>query len=159
MVAQLTQGITPEKIALTVAIGSTLAMFPILGTTTILCLLVGIFLRLNQPIIQAVNYLCTPIHLVFIPLALHWGERFFGVAHSRFEFRGMIQMLREHPLDFLQNFWLAAFHAIIVWAMCAPFWITAVYYSSLPLFREIARVRAEAAAKALAEKPPTHPVP
>ena len=64
--AQLTQGITPEKIALTLAVGSALALFPILGTTTLLCLLAGILLRLNQPIIQMVNALCTPLHLPVI---------------------------------------------------------------------------------------------
>jgi uncharacterized protein (DUF2062 family) len=159
VVAQLTQGITPEKIALTIAIGSTLAMFPLLGTTTLLCLVVGVFLKLNQPLIQAVNYLCTPIHLIFIPLSLRWGERLFGVAHSGFEFRSMMRLVREHPLDFLHNFWLAGFHAAVVWIICAPFWMTAVYYSTAPVLREIARVRAEAAAKATDEKPPTHPVP
>jgi uncharacterized protein (DUF2062 family) len=159
VVAQLTQGITPEKIALTVAIGSTLAMFPILGTTSLLCLVAGILLRLNQPLIQAVNYLCTPIHLIFIPLSLHWGERLFGVAHSRLEFRSMLQLVREHPLDFLHNFWLAGFHAVVVWAICTPFWITAVYYSAAPILREIVRARAKAAAQTVDEPPPTHPIP
>lgn len=146
VVAQLMQGITPEKIALTLAVGSTMAMFPILGTTTGLCLVIGIFLKLNQPIIQVVNYACTPVHLVFIPLAFKWGERLFGVAHSRMEFRAMRQLLVEHPLQFLHDFWLAALHACVVWAVFAPFWLAAVYYSSLPLLREATRVRAEAAA-------------
>jgi len=37
---QLTQGITPEKIALTFAVGSSIAMLPLLGTTTLICLIV-----------------------------------------------------------------------------------------------------------------------
>ena len=41
----------------------------------------------------------------------------------------------------------------------APFWTAAVYYVLLPMLREIARLKAESAAKALAEKPPDHPVP
>jgi hypothetical protein len=78
VVAQLTQGLTPHKIALTVAIGSSIALFPILGTTTIICLLVGIVMKLNQPIIQAVNYACTPIHFPFIFFSFRWGNRWFG---------------------------------------------------------------------------------
>lgn len=159
VVAQLTQGITPVKIALTVAIGSALALFPILGTTTILCLLAGIFLRLNQPIIQAVNYLCTPIHLVFIPFALRWGEWLFGVAHTRFEFRGLLRAFHGHPLDFLHNFWFSAFHAIVAWAIFAPFWIATIYCSALSIPREIVRIRTETAAKTMAETPPNHPIP
>src|SRR5262245_47863076 len=77
VVPQLTQGPPPHNISLTIAVGSAIAMFPILGTTTLLCLLVGIFMRLNQPIIQAVNYACTPIHLIFIPYSFIWGDRLF----------------------------------------------------------------------------------
>eukprot|EP01034_Spumella_vulgaris_P003768 gene3768-4823_t len=61
VLAQLRQGITPEKIALTAALGAVIAVFPILGSTTVLCGLVAWGLRLNQPIIQLVNYLCYPL--------------------------------------------------------------------------------------------------
>ncbi|MGC4071325.1 MAG: DUF2062 domain-containing protein [Nibricoccus sp.] len=47
LVAQLTQGITPEKIALTLAVGTACALFPIIGMTTLLCALAAIALRLN----------------------------------------------------------------------------------------------------------------
>jgi uncharacterized protein (DUF2062 family) len=159
IVAQLTQGLTPHKIALTIAIGSAMAMFPILGTTTAMCLAIGIFMRLNQPIIQAVNYACTPIHLTFIFYSFRWGDRLFGVAHSRFQFRSMMRLLHEHPLDFVQTYSLTAFHAIVVWAVLVPFWSIAIYYIALPIFRGIERVRLEAAATAAAEKEKEHPVP
>jgi uncharacterized protein (DUF2062 family) len=159
VVAQLTQGITPQKIALTVAIGSAIAMFPVIGTTTLLCLIVGIFLRLNQPMIQVVNYLCTPIHLTFIWYSMRWGERLFGVTHSRLEFRVMRQLMFQHPWQFIQDFWVTVMHACVVWALLAPFWATAVYYVLLPILREANRVRIAAAAKAAAENAKEHPVP
>ena len=37
IVAQFTQGVTPQKISLTIALGLTLGIFPILGATTALC--------------------------------------------------------------------------------------------------------------------------
>ena len=37
ILSQLTQGFTPQKIALTIALGLDLAIFPILGATTALC--------------------------------------------------------------------------------------------------------------------------
>lgn len=159
IVAQLTQGLTPQKIAMTIAIGSAIAMFPILGTTTLICLAVGIVLQLNQPIIQAVNYACTPLHLTFIFYAFRWGERLFGTSHTRLEFRWMMRMLHEHPIDFVSTYSLTALHAILVWAILVPFWSTAVYYVTLPIMRGIDRVRIESAAKAAAEKAKNHPVP
>src|SRR3546814_7024009 len=57
VVAQLRQGITPERIALTLALASIISVFPILCSTTLLCALVAAWLRLNQPLIQLANYL------------------------------------------------------------------------------------------------------
>jgi uncharacterized protein (DUF2062 family) len=159
IVAQLTQGITPEKIALTLAVGSALALFPILGTTTLLCLLVGIALRLNQPIIQMVNFLCAPLHIPLIYLSVHWGERLFGVPRVPFSIRYVANLLWDDPVRFMHRFGTTLLHAIVVWGIAAPFWIAGIYYIFLPMLREIARLKAESAAKAVADKPPTHPVP
>jgi uncharacterized protein (DUF2062 family) len=91
--AQLTQGITPEKIALTLSVGSALALFPILGTTTLLCLLAGILLRLNQPIIQIVNALCTPLHLPVIYFLVRLGSKLFDTPSEHMGIRMMNHML------------------------------------------------------------------
>lgn len=156
--AQLTQGLTPEKVALTIAIGSTIAMFPILGTTTLICLLVGVFMKLNQPIIQAANYGVTPLHIPFLYYSFRWGEQLFNVPHTRLEMHAMRRMLIEHPVQFLQEYSVNALHAIVVWAILAPFWGIGVYYLSLAVIRTLSRARAEAAARAAAQNP-DHPVP
>lgn len=170
IVAQLTQGITPEKIALTIAIGSALALFPMVGVTTLLCFLAGILLRLNQPIIQVVNYLCTPIHLPLIFYWWHLGENLFGLPHVKKMRMAetaelMFQTLIHEPATFVHRFGLLVFHAAIVWAIAAPVWTTLVYFSARSTLREIARVRAETAARAAALAAPKvvdprdHPVP
>src|ERR1700749_597439 len=46
IIAQLTQGVTPQKIALTIALGANLGVFPILGSTTLICGMVGFCLKL-----------------------------------------------------------------------------------------------------------------
>ena len=157
--AQLTQGLTPEKIALTIAVGSSIAMFPLLGTTTLMCLLVGVFMKLNQPIIQAVNYACTPIHIPFIYYSFKWGEKLFGVAHSRLEMKVMRRLFAEDPIQFARDYGQAAFHAVVVWAILVPFWGVAIYYIARPILREIARVKALNAARAAANAAGPPPVP
>ncbi len=159
IVAQLTQGLTPQKIALTIAIGSSIAMFPILGTTTLICLIVGVFMKLNQPIIQAVNWACTPIHIPFIFYSFKWGELAFGSAHTRLEMRVMRRLLVDDPLRFVQDYSTTALHAVVIWAILVPFWAAAVYYISLPIMRSIESARLAAAAKAATEKARTHPIP
>lgn len=166
IVAQLTQGITPEKIALTIAVGSACALFPILGTTTLLCFLVALALRLNQPITQLINQALWPVHVPVIVICVHFGEILFGVPRQRFFVREMRAFWEQpftsfwsHVGDFLHRFGPTAWHAIVAWAVLAPFYIAVVYYIARPVMRSVARIRAEAAAKALQEKPPAHPVP
>ncbi len=159
IVAQLTQGITPEKIALTLAVGSAVALFPILGTTTLLCFLVALALKLNQPITQLINQACWPIHVPAIFLCVRFGEKIFGVHAVRFSIRQMNQLFWNEPVRFLHEFGATALHALVAWAVIAPFYIATVYYISLPIMRGVTRMKAEAAAKAAAAEAPKHPVP
>lgn len=159
IVAQLTQGITPEKIALTIAVGSALALFPILGTTTLLCLLVGLLLRLNQPIIHLINQALWPVHIPAIFACVRLGEQIFGVRHEHISVRAMRTQLWDEPSRFFHTFGAAVLHAVVAWAIIAPFYIAAIYYIALPLLRSIARLKAEAAAPSAPSSPPEHPVP
>lgn len=158
LVLQLTQGITPEKIALTIAVGSALALFPLLGTTTLLCFLVGLALKLNQPIIQLINQACWPIHIPAIFACVRFGDRIFGLAPHRFSVRQMQHLLWTEPGRFLHDFGMTALHAVVAWAILAPFYIALIYYVALPIMRSIVRIKAEAAAKT-ARTPPEHPIP
>jgi uncharacterized protein (DUF2062 family) len=153
IVAQLTQGITPEKIALTIAVGSALGLFPILGTTTLLCLLVGLALRLNQPIIQLINQALWPVHIPAIFWCVRLGEKIFGATPVNV--REMSRLLHQHPEMFFEKFGVAAVHAVVAWALLAPFYVAGVYYIALPITRSIQRIKVEA----IAAKPPDHPVP
>jgi uncharacterized protein (DUF2062 family) len=141
---QLTQGITPEKIALTLSVGSALALFPIFGTTTLLCLLAGIVLKLNQPIIQLVNMLCATIHFPLIVCFFRMGHWMFGVPYDHIGVGMMHHMLDtfwEDPARFVERFGVDALHAIAAWAVLAPFWMLATYFFSLPVLKEALRRR------------------
>ena len=152
IVAQLTQGITPEKIALTVAVGSAFALFPVLGTTTLLCFLIAWAMRLNQPITQIINQLLWPVHIPAILLCIRLGERIFGAPHARPSFRAMSELLWHDPELFFHRFGLTVMYAIVAWAILTPFYIAAVYHIALPITREITKLKNEAE-----NNPPTTP--
>jgi uncharacterized protein (DUF2062 family) len=152
IVAQLTQGITPEKIALTIAVGSAFALFPVLGTTTLLCFLVAWGLRLNQPLVQLINQALWPVHLPAIVLCIRLGERIFGAAHVRPSFRAMRELLWHDPEMFIRRFGLTLMYAIVAWAILTPFYIAAVYYIALPITRKVTYLKHKAETT-----PPTKP--
>ena len=151
---QLTQGISVEKVALTLAIGSACALFPILGTTTLLCLVVGIWLRLNQPLIQLVNGMCTLLHLFAIYGLLRLGNFIFGVRPAPLTISEFLGRTHTHPniWVFLQTLWhqhslflhrmgAAAVHAMVAWIILAPFWIAAVYWLSRQALHKLNALR------------------
>src|SRR6266849_7485271 len=89
----LRQGVTPEKMALSLALGGALGVFPALGCTTLLCTIVAIVLRLNLPAIQIVNYFVYPIQIALLLPFFRLGEKLFRATHlpvSVAQIHGMI---------------------------------------------------------------------
>jgi uncharacterized protein (DUF2062 family) len=145
LLSQLRQGITPEKISLTVALGVILSTFPILGTTTALCVLVGVCLGLNQPIMQLVNWLAFPLQLPGIYLYVRVGERLTGSPPVSFSITGLLPQFRAAPLQFLQQFGMTGARAVLAWLLIAPLIAALVYAAFLPPLRRLARARAGSA--------------
>ena len=128
VVAQFRQGITPEKIALTVALGGVLAVFPILGSTTLLCALVAFCLGLNQPIMQLVNYFCYPLQLALLLPFYRAGETLFRQPHVPIASIGALaERFWAGPWQFLIDYGMVALYGITVWALIAPVLFAAVY--------------------------------
>jgi uncharacterized protein (DUF2062 family) len=140
LVQQLTQGVTPERVALTLAVGSALALFPILGTTTLLCALVGVALRLNQPIIQSVNVVCTVVYLPALVALVRLGDWLAGGVRSSLDIPVMVGVFRRHPAEFFQRFGTTAWHGVLGWLALVPLWLIVIYLGALPGLRRLLRV-------------------
>ncbi|MBT3514208.1 MAG: DUF2062 domain-containing protein [Nitrospina sp.] len=64
----LKQGLSPVKLSLVIALGITLSVFPILGTTTLICTFIALLFHLNLPAIQLANYAAFPLQVIlFFP--------------------------------------------------------------------------------------------
>ena len=120
---QLRQGMTPEKIAFTLALGFTLSIFPLLGATTLLCGLAAVVLRLNQPLIQLVNYLAYPVQLLLLIPFYRAGERLLGRSPVPLDIPLLFERFRADFGQFLKDFGAIAIGGILVWLLIAPFLI------------------------------------
>ena len=136
--AQLQQGITPEKIALTIALGFVLGTFPILGSTTLLCGIAALVFRLNQPIIQLVNYVTYPLQLALLIPFYRAGETLFGKAHIPLSIPLLFQRFGADAWQFLKDFGIIAVQGIVVWTLLAPVCIAAFYFLTRPPLRALA---------------------
>ncbi|MFN7728596.1 MAG: DUF2062 domain-containing protein [Bdellovibrio sp.] len=134
---QLRQGVSAHELALTVALGASLGLLPMFGVTTIFCLLVAAVLRLNQPILQVVNYSMTPLHLLMIPVFLRTGESLLGVRPISFSVEKMGTDFGQDPLAFIQDYSWAAVHAVFAWGLIAPLIGFALYFILKPIFLKL----------------------
>jgi uncharacterized protein (DUF2062 family) len=142
LVALFTQGITPDKVALMLGVGTTCSLFPFLGFTSLLNLLVGLWLRLNQPLLQTINQLLGPVHLVMILVYVRLGEWIWRAQDDRFTITEVLRVFRESSIgEFLQRFGWAGVHAFTAWALTAPLLIAAVTYAVRPALRRLASKR------------------
>jgi len=143
ILAQLTQGVTPEKLAATFAVGTACALFPFLGFTSLLNLGVGLALRMNQPILQTLNQLLGAFQLVLILVFVRLGEWLWRDHENRFTILDMVSTFRDASIgDFLQRFGWAGIHAFTAWLISVPIIVAAVYYPLRPVLTKLAALRA-----------------
>jgi uncharacterized protein (DUF2062 family) len=135
----LRMGITPEKIALSLAFGMVLGTFPVLGSTTILCTLAVFLFGLNCPAIQIVNYFVYPVQLALLVPLLRAGRILFRAAPLPFKLADILTMIRVSPGGAIRVLWIATLHAIVAWLIAAVPMILLLNAVLRPAVRRLAR--------------------
>ncbi len=131
----LRQGVSPEKIALTVALGISLGTVPVLGSTSLLCTLAALRLRLNLPAILAVNWLVYPLQIALLVPFLRAGAWLFRVNGPRLTVAQIFGMIRASMWHTIMALWTATMHALVVWAIAGAIATAAVYLAVLVFLR------------------------
>lgn len=139
LLAQLRQGVSPQALALTLAIGGTLGIMPILGISTVLCGVLAVWLRLNQPAIQLVNYLAYPLQLAVMFPYYRAGEWLYGT--DPVPLVSLTELVARFQADvgqFFLDYGAVGLYGLTVWALTAPVVGLALYAIALPLLRGLA---------------------
>jgi uncharacterized protein (DUF2062 family) len=135
----LRQGVTPEKIALSIVFGVTLGVFPVLGATTALCAIAALAFRLNPPAIQVVNYIVYPLQIALLIPFFRLGERLFSAQHLPLSVPQIYAMIHASMTGAVRALWTTTWHAIVVWCMLAPVGAIVLYLVLAPVLRRVAR--------------------
>ncbi len=138
VVKQLTNGASPEKIGWTISLGFVLGIFPIMGSTTLVCLIVGYLLQLNQPVLHLLKTAVYPLHLALILVFIRLGERLYGVPLISFSIPELVMKFKNDPLQFAREFGLAAWHGVSAWLLIAPIAALLIKLAIMPLLSKLA---------------------
>jgi uncharacterized protein (DUF2062 family) len=156
---QLRQGITPSKLALSLALGLVLSALPVLGVTGILCVAVAAALRLNQPAILAANYAATPLQIALYLPFFQGGAWLFGAPSVSFSVAQVRAELAADAWPTIVKYWDANLRAVGAWALVAPLAVALVFALLRPLLARLPVARDATPAPAVPAAAPPEPAP
>lgn len=139
----LSQGISPQRLALTLALGFAVGCIPVVGVPTVLCATLALALRLNLPAIQAANYAAMPLQLILIVPFARLGQWLVTADSSRVLDPHLL--LRLPSLAIVTRMSSLAGQALLAWLLVA---VPAVALMTLALTMMLRRIPALAAAEA-----------
>jgi uncharacterized protein (DUF2062 family) len=132
------QGVTPQKLAGTISLGIFIGTVPVLWGSTIICAFFAFMFRLNQPGIQAANYLVYPIQIAMIVPFYRIGAKIFPWGPSV----SVDIILKEIMKNWFGNIALilvATLKAIAVWLLVAAPLSLLLYFLLFSIFARMPR--------------------
>jgi len=135
----LRQGVTPEKIALTIALGIILGVTPVLGSTVLLCTFAAVVFRLNLPAIQLVNGAVYPLQFILLIPFYRLGACMFRADASTISLGGVTAVIREGVGHAIRTLWVVTMHALLAWLVLGIVALAILYAVLVPLLRRLWR--------------------
>ena len=119
----LRQGVSPPRLALTLALGFVVGCIPVVGLPTALCVLIALVFRLNQPAIQAANYLAMPFQVALLVPLVRLGAKLIPMAaHKTPDLSALLHspaQLFTHSPQLALQFGGMAEQALVAWLLLA----------------------------------------
>ena len=143
VITLLQEGVTPDRLALSVAIGAAIGVFPIVGTSTAVCIVVALGARLNLVAIQVGNYAVFPLQIAAIVPFARLGGRLLGAERLAFSTEVIVETFRAGWWHALTTLSAVLGHAVVGWAAVAPAGVAVLFLGVRPLLRRGAGERAE----------------
>lgn len=111
-------GITPRRMAWSLAFGMVVGINPSVGLTTLFVVLVAWICGLSKVASLIGTHVVAPLHLLlFIPF-IEVGVHLFHTRRLPMD-RKQLEHLGHHPLRLFHDIWQWEWHALVVWGLVA----------------------------------------
>jgi uncharacterized protein (DUF2062 family) len=144
----LRQGVTPGQMALSLAVGTTLGIIPVLGTTTLLCTVASVAFRLNLVAIQIINWLVYPLQIALLVPFFRAGEWLFGRPPLGLTPSQVVAMFKADFWGSIRDLWDTTWHAVVVWLILGIPLTVALHFILRVALRSLAQRRVQSSAPA-----------
>jgi uncharacterized protein (DUF2062 family) len=111
-------GVTPRRLAWSLALGMVVGINPSVGITTVLVVLLAWVFRLSKFASLFGAHVVAPVHLLlFIPF-IDLGVHLFHTRRLPMD-RKQLEHLSHHPLRLFHDIWQWEWHALLIWGAVA----------------------------------------
>ncbi len=117
------------------AFGVFFGLVPILGATTIFCLLIAFILGLNKPAILLINIFVYPLQLLLYIPFIKAGEYIFGYALTSLTIERLWAMIQSDWIDTIKIIWFHNLLGVFAWLIIMLPVSLIIYYGVLPVFK------------------------
>lgn len=115
----LKRGVSPKRLAWSLAIAVVVGVNPFLGVTTVSMLLLAWAFGLNHVATQIGIHLVAPLQwLLFLPF-IHAGIVLFRAHRLPISKGDILHLSHRHPLQLIHLLWQWEWHALVIWAVFA----------------------------------------
>lgn len=128
----LAQGLSVEKVALTIAIGFIFGIIPLPGTTIVLCVIAAFVFRLNHLLIQSVNMLFYPLQLILLYPFYKFGNKWFEAYPVNLPDFNSVKFSLGNLWGIIEK---SAGNALLLWVLTALPISISLYYISRRMLR------------------------
>jgi uncharacterized protein (DUF2062 family) len=136
----LRMGVSPRRLALTLALGFAIGCFPMFGIPTALCAVIAMAFGLNVPAIQAANYAAMPLQFALILPYMRLGGWMFS---SGPQYGLKTPVLTGSPLQMLCASGNAAGYALAAWLVVAGPMVLLLTFALTPVLQKVPLLASE----------------
>ncbi len=111
-------GVTPRRLAWSLALGMVVGINPSVGLTTLVVIALAWAFGLNQVATQIGVHTVAPIHLLLILPFIQLGVHLFHTRRLPMSLKQM-EHLSHHPWRLIHEIWQWEWHALIIWGVVA----------------------------------------
>jgi uncharacterized protein (DUF2062 family) len=135
--ALLRLGVTPRRLAWSIALGLLVGVNPLFGTTTLLCLLLSYVFRLNIAAAQIANHAVFPLEIALVLPLIRLGSLLFRTGPLPLARREFLADAKTRPFALVHQVWTWEWHAFVLWIIIAAFALPLIATILTPVLKRV----------------------
>lgn len=130
------EGLTPEKLAFSITIGLVAGLFPVLGATTLISLLLTMLFRQNLLIVQSVQWIVAVLQILLIIPFMQLGAYILSDHSVHISMHQINLAFQPGIVSGIKAIGILHLYAILTWTLLAIPAGTVSYYAFRTVFQK-----------------------